>query len=305
MADPFITEFDPPVGRPETLLPGLRRLVAPNASPMTFRGTNTYLLGEGPVAVIDPGPQDQTHLETILEAAGPAGISHILVTHSHVDHSPLSRPLAEATGAPVLAMGPSGAGRSAAMEALAQAGELGGGEGIDRAFVPDRRLAHGEIVEGQGWRIEALATPGHLGNHMCFAWGERVFTGDHVMSWATTMVSPPDGDLTDFMASLELLAAREDDRLYLPGHGAALEDPLAMVHYQIAHRRGREAQILGELAAAPATPAQLARRIYTDVAPGLLPAAERNVLAHLIDLYGKEIVGCEGPLARNAVYYLR
>lgn len=295
MTGPFITDFDPPVGEAEQLAPGLRRLVAPNAAPMTFRGTNTYLLGEDEVAVIDPGPDRPEHLAALLRAIGRARVSHIFVTHSHVDHSPLARALSIRTGAPVLALGTSAFGRRAEMEALAATSALGGGEGVDHAFAPDVILRDGEMVDGPGWRIEVIATPGHFGNHACFAWEGRLFSGDHVMSWATTMVSPPDGDIGDFMASLERLLTRPGDRQYLPGHGAPLDDPQGMVRHQLAHRRQREAQIRAALGAAPGTPADLARRIYTDTPAALLGAAARNVLAHLIDLHRRGLVACDGP----------
>jgi len=304
MADPFITDFDPPVCVAEELAPGLRRVVAPNASPMTFRGTNSYLLGEGEVAVIDPGPDQPEHLEALRRAIGRARVSHIFVTHSHVDHSPLARTLSTLTGAPVLALGTSAYGRRPEMTALAEGGALGGGEGVDNSFAPDVILRDGEVVDGAGWRIDVIATPGHFGNHACFAWDGRVFSGDHVMSWATTMVSPPDGDIGDFMASLERLLTRPGDRQYLPGHGAPLDDPRAMVRHQIDHRRRREAQILAALDAAPGTPADLARRIYTDTPPALLGAAARNVLAHLIDLHRRGIVASDGPPAATARFRL-
>jgi hydroxyacylglutathione hydrolase len=190
------------------------------------------------------------------------------------------------------------------MAALAAAGALGGGEGVDADFAPDLRLDDGATVAGAEWRLTALHTPGHLGNHMCFAWDGQVFTGDHVMSWATTMVSPPDGDIGDFMASLAKLAARAGDRLFLPGHGAPLPDPAAMLAHQAAHRRAREAQILAALADGPDAAGALARRIYTEIPAALLPAAARNVLAHLIDLQRKSIVRCDGPLAADARFAL-
>ncbi|MCB1368067.1 MAG: MBL fold metallo-hydrolase [Rhodobacteraceae bacterium] len=284
---PFNTAFFPEPGIPEELAPGLRRLVAPNASAMTFRGTNTYLLGEAEIAVIDPGPDDPAHYDAILRTVGRAGrISHVLVTHSHVDHSPLAARLARAADAPVLALGDSFSQRSELMARLAARFDLGGGEGVDAGFRPDRRLADGEVVHGGEWQLEALATPGHFSNHLCFAWpGEQaVFSGDHVMGWATTLVSPPDGDLTAFMASLARMAARGDDRCYFPGHGAELADPLGMVAYLADHRRNRESQILAALDDGDATPLALAQRIYTEIPVELIPAAARNVFAHLVDL---------------------
>ena len=285
------------------LEPGLRRVLAPNPSPMTERGTNTYLVGEGRVAVIDPGPADPGHLAAILAALAPGErVEQILVTHAHKDHSPLARPLAERTGAPVLAFGRHDAGRSPVMARLAAAG-LEGGEGIDADFAPDEVLADGAAVEGDGWRIEAVWTPGHLSNHLCFAWEGALFTGDHVMGWASSLVSPPDGDLTAFMASCARLADRSD-RVYFPGHGAPVADPAARIAWLIGHRRAREAQILDELAAGPAAPAALTRAIYRDTPAPLLPAAERNVLAHLIDLTERGLAAPAGALTAASVFGL-
>lgn len=296
--------FDPAPGVPVTLEPGVRRVLAPNPSPMTFRGTNTYLLGAGSIAVIDPGPAIPSHLDAILAALSPGErITHILVTHSHVDHSPLARPLAEATGAPVLAYGDSRAGRSADMERLAAEGLAGGGEGVDAAFAPDERLADGETVAGAGWSVTGLWTPGHFGNHMSFASGDAVFTGDHVMGWASSMVSPPDGDLTAFMASCRALLARRD-RVFYPGHGGAVRDPAARLRWLLSHRESRTEQILSALAAGPAAIPELTARIYHDVDPALLPAAERNVFAHLIDLSRKGRVVPSPRLAVDARYAL-
>lgn len=289
-------DFDPPIGKLETLAPGLQRIVAPNPSPMTYRGTNTYLLGGGSRAVIDPGPLSRPHLEAIL-AAGP--VSHILVTHAHLDHSPLARPLAEATGAPVFAFGHAHAGRSAAMQALARQGPLGGGEGIDIAFQPDEVLADGDTLTGADWQLTALHTPGHLGNHLCFAWGETCFTGDLVMGWASSLVSPPDGDLTDFMTSCRRLAETDWHRFF-PGHGAPVDAPRARLDWLISHRNAREDAILKALDDRPLTAAELARLIYTDTPQALLPAAERNVLAHLIDLTGRARIAPDGTLTATS-----
>ena len=297
-------DFDPPVGQPVTLAPGLRRIVAPNPSPMTYRGTNTYLVGTGDLAVIDPGPPSDAHMAAILGALEPGQrISHVFVTHTHLDHSPLARPLAEATGAPVLAFGTAGAGRSAVMQELAGAGEIGGGEGIDEAFRPDFELDDAQIIEGDGWRFEVLHTPGHIGNHLCLAWGDICFTADHVMGWATSLVSPPDGDLTDFMASCDRLSARRWS-VFHPGHGAPIEDPATRLDWLVSHRRARESAIIAELSRGAATAQDLARAIYTDTPPVLLGAARRNVLAHLVDLYGKSRVEPEGRLTADAAFRL-
>ena len=203
-------DFDPVPGVAEELSPGLRRILAPNPSPMTFRGTNTYLVGTTELAVIDPGPASEPHLQAIMKALAPGQrVTHVFVTHSHLDHSPLARALSDETGAPVLAFGDSLAGRSTVMEQLAATGMVAGGEGVDHDFTPDRGLKDGETVNGSGWTLEVIHTPGHLGNHIALGWGDICFTGDHVMGWASSLVSPPEGDLTDFMASCRRLRARE------------------------------------------------------------------------------------------------
>jgi len=294
------SDFNPPVGLAEDLGNGIRRILAPNPSPMTFRGTNTYLLGETGLAVIDPGPADETHLSAILRAVKPGQrITHILVTHAHLDHSPLAARLAKETGAAVHAYGVAQEGRSAVMERLAASGLGDGGEGIDHDFRPDIRLADGETVEGDGWRITALWTPGHLGNHLCFQSRGTIFSGDLVMGWASSLVSPPDGDLTDFMTSCQRLKSVGAE-IFHSGHGAPINDPLARLDWLISHRRTREASILRELRSGPATAHALAHRIYTDTPAALLPAATRNVLAHLIDLMGQNIVTPIDPLSSSA-----
>ncbi|MDA7967297.1 MBL fold metallo-hydrolase [Ruegeria sp.] len=294
--------FNPVPGQAMTLAPGLRRIVAPNPSPMTYRGTNTYLLGDRDIAVIDPGPLIEAHLDAILNALEPGQrISHILVTHSHLDHSPLAAPLSHRTGAPVLAFGGPQAGRSAIMTRLAQQGLAGGGEGIDSEFRPDQEVSDGQMIEGDDWTLEVIHTPGHLGNHIALAWGDTCFTADHVMGWASSLVSPPDGDLTDFMAACYRLRER-DWSVFHPGHGAPVTDPTARLDWLINHRLGREAQILTALDDTPATAQDLARRIYTETPEALLPAAERNVFAHLVDLTGKSRVAAIGDLSATAQF---
>lgn len=284
--------------------PGVRRLRAPNPSPMTLDGTNTYLLGERRIGVIDPGPDDTAHLDAILQAIGDGEVSHILVTHAHVDHSPLARRLASLTGAPVLAFGPATAGRRPVMERLARAGHAGGGEGIDAQFAPDVTLADGDTVTGDEWQLRALHTPGHLSNHMCFAKGGTVFTGDHVMGWASSLVSPPDGDLTAFMASCAKLRDVPAET-YLPGHGSPVERPLHRLEWLISHRQGREAEILSALSEGADTARDLATAIYTDTPAALLPAATRNVFAHLINLSERACVVHTGDLSADAVFSLK
>ncbi|MEL6700680.1 MAG: MBL fold metallo-hydrolase [Pseudomonadota bacterium] len=288
------------------LAPSLRCLRAPNPSPLTGTGTNTYLIGTEAVVVIDPGPDIEAHLDAILTAIGDATCAAILVTHSHLDHTALVPRLAAATGAPTYGFGDVNAGRSAVMQALIESPEgsaLGGAEGRDAAFVPDHTLGDGEVLHWDGDPITALWTPGHFNNHLCFAWRDVLFTGDLVMGWSTSLVSPPDGDLTQFMASCAQLADRSD-RAYYPGHGDPVTAPATRVRDLIAHRQVREAQILEALDTAPGTPGDITARVYTDVAPHLWPAAERNVLAHLIDLHSRGLVTCAPGLSRSAIFTL-
>ena len=300
-------DFDPPIGIAETLEPGLRRIVAPNPSPMTYRGTNTYLVGHQELCVIDPGPTSPAHLEAIKAAIGPdTHLKCIIVTHSHIDHSPLARPLAQSYDhkIPIYAYGSAEAGRSVAMQQLLASGMSGGGEGIDADFSPDISIDESDEIVVDDMHLEVLHTPGHIGNHICLAWGDRCFTADHVMGWASSLVSPPDGDLTDFMASCHKLAAR-DWRVFYPGHGAPIEAPQGRLSWLIAHRQSREADIRETLGEGPATATALARKIYTDTPAALLGAAARNVLAHLIDLVGKDQVTFVPPLREETTFALK
>jgi glyoxylase-like metal-dependent hydrolase (beta-lactamase superfamily II) len=273
------------VGKDGLVLPGrLRRVLAPNPSPMTGPGTWTDIIGAGRVAVIDPGPALEPHLQAILAALEPGEqVEAILVTHAHLDHSALAPALSRATEAPILAYGTASDGRSAVMQRLVSAGMESGGEGLDSGFLPDRRLADGEVVSGPDWALRAVLTPGHLGGHLCFGWEDVLFSGDHVMGWAPSLVSPPDGDMGAYMASLARLAG-ESWRLMLPAHGDPILDTAARLEELTRHRRGREAQVFEALAAGPAKLAEVTVRVYDGLAPGLMPAASRNALAHLIDL---------------------
>ncbi len=269
----------PEAGNAVEVTPGIRRILAPNASPMTHWGTNTYLLGVDEVVLIDPGPTSDAHLVALKAAIGGAPVSHVLITHAHLDHSPLAR----AFDAPVLAFGAATEGRRPTMQQLAELGSVGGGEGVDSAFAPDQYIADGEILQTGAGDIEVIHTPGHMSGHLSFAIGDLVFTGDHVMGWASTLISPPDGDLASFRASCERLARRHD-RAYLPGHGGAIDAPAERLSWLIAHRNAREAEILKALESGPTPISAITRRVYTDIPPKMLPMAERNVLAHLIDL---------------------
>lgn len=295
--------FSPQTGIAEILAPDLRRVLAPNPSPMTWLGTNTYLLGTKDIAVIDPGPNLPAHMDAILSALVPSQrITHIVVTHSHVDHSPLARPLSEHTGAPVLAFGDSQSGRSAAMQACLDAGLKSGGEGIDQDFSPDILLTDNQSFTAGDQTLTALHTPGHMGNHMCFEWNDQLFCGDLVMGWASSLVSPPDGDLTDFMASCRRLLTRNITSMH-SGHGAPISAPHDRLEWLITHRLSREAQILEHLTLAPAHANALARAIYTETPPALLPAATRNVFAHLIDLLGKNVIATEDTPSETALFH--
>ena len=276
---------EPPNDIVEQVHPKVRRLLAGNPSPFTFTGTQTYIVGAGEVAVVDPGPDLPDHIEAILAATDGERIAAILCTHTHRDHSPASRPLAAATGAPVVGCAP-----------LAIEDE---GPRADAAFdfdyAPDRVLEEGEEAAGDGWTLCAVATPGHTSNHLCFALaGEGVlFTGDHVMGWSTTVVSPPDGDMADYMASLNRLLGR-DDLIYFPAHGPAVETPHAHVRALIVHRRMREKQILAQIEAGERRIRAMVEAMYRDIDPRLHPAAGRSVLAHLRDLEQRGMVRAEG-----------
>ena len=276
---------EPPTGTVEQVHPLVRRLLAANPSPFTYTGTQTYIVGAGEVAVIDPGPDLPDHVEAILVATKGERIAAIVCTHTHRDHSPASRPLAEATGAPIVGCAPL---------ALEDDGPRADAA-FDFDYRPDRALKDGGRIEGEGWALEALATPGHTSNHLCFALAAEgiLFTGDHVMGWSTTVVAPPDGDMAAYMASLDRLLA-QDDRVYFPAHGPAVEKPHAHVRALIAHRRMREKQILAQIDAGEGRIPQMVAAMYRDIDPRLHPAAGRSVLAHLIDLEQRGLVGRHG-----------
>jgi glyoxylase-like metal-dependent hydrolase (beta-lactamase superfamily II) len=266
-------------GRIEQVDPLVRRLLAPNPSPFTFTGTQTHIVGRGEVAVIDPGPDIPSHVDALLAATSGERIVAILCTHTHRDHSPGARPLARATGAPIIGCAP-----------LAMTDESED-ESFDPDYVPDRVLADGALVEGPGWTLETVATPGHTSNHLCFALKESraLFSGDHVMGWSTSIVSPPDGDMGAYVRSLEKLLTRED-AVYYPAHGPAVEEPRKLVRGLILHRRQREAGILAQLRAGQGSITAIVANLYQAIDPRLHPAAARSVLAHLIDLEGRGLV---------------
>ena len=269
----FNRDFDPAHGEAVALSPLVRRVVVNNPGPYTFKGTSTFIVGRGQVAVIDPGPDDDAHFAALLAALRGETVTHILVTHSHADHSPLARRLNEATGAPTYAEG--------AVDAPASGG-LRLDASIDHAFQPDVALADGDTVTGPGWTLDALFTPGHMSNHMCFALKEEqaLFAGDHVMAWATSVIAPPDGDMGQYFASLRKLLDRED-RIYHPGHGPSKPDPAPLVRGYLAHRRMREEAIRARVAQGARTVSAIVAAIYADVDPKLHGAAALSTRAHL------------------------
>ncbi|GAA0737426.1 MBL fold metallo-hydrolase [Sphingomonas japonica] len=265
-----------PTGQAVLLSPLVTRVLAPNPSPYTYTGTQTHLVGDRRVAVIDPGPDDPAHLEALLAAIDGRETVAIVCTHTHRDHSPLSRALTAATGAPIIGCAPLALGDP----------ETRSDAAFDFDYVPDRILGDGDGLEGDGWTLEAVATPGHTSNHLAFALPQEaaLFTGDHVMGWSTSIVSPPDGDMGAYMTSLDTLIGR-DDAVYYPGHGEAVRDnPQRLARSMLGHRKQREGQIVRLLATGEASVADLVARMYVGLDPRLVPAAERSVLAHLIDL---------------------
>ena len=279
----------------------VRLLLAPNPSPMTHWGTNTYILGRGHVAVIDPGPKSPAHLAAILQATKGEVITHILVTHAHADHSPLARVLSDKTGAPVSGFGPAEAGRSVLMTKLAQSDALEGGEGLDSGFDPDVRIGDGDTITGEDWQLGVLHTPGHFAGHLSFVFGDHIFSGDHVMDWSSTLISPPDGDLGAFMTTCKTLKRKRAARLYA-GHGGPIDAPEERLEWLINHRLTRENAILQTLSSTPLSLSQITERVYTDVPRQVLPAAARNVFAHLIDLVERNEIMATPTLSTKAQF---
>jgi glyoxylase-like metal-dependent hydrolase (beta-lactamase superfamily II) len=296
----FDRSFDLAPGAVDEPMPGIRRIVANNPGPFTFKGTVSYIVGRGKVAIIDPGPDDATHVAALLDAVRGETVTHVFVTHTHRDHSPAVPAIKAATGAEVLAEGPH---RPARPLHVGETGRLEASNDVD--FRPDRRLADGEVVAGAGWTVEAVTTPGHTANHMAFALREQdvLFSGDHVMAWSTSIVAPPDGAMTDYMASLEKLA-RRPERTYFPGHGGAVREAPAFVEGYVRHRRDREASILHRLAKGAADIPTLVRAIYIGIDPRLVTAAGLSVLAHLEDLVARDKVITEGPPSITGIYRL-
>ena len=293
---PYVREIDVEYGRCDQVSPLIRRVIAKNPGPFTYTGTGTYIVGRGEVAVIDPGPDQPEHLEAILAALQPGErVSHILVTHHHSDHSPLAGPLKERTGAAI---------HGCAIGMRAEESTIRTEAGADFGFAPDESLCGGgQILKGPDWTLEAVATPGHTSNHICFALKEEnaFFSGDHIMGWSTTVITPPDGDMTDYMESLEKVKAGGYDVLW-PTHGPPVRDVTAFIDAYIAHRRAREAQVLKAVADGYSKIVEVVPVLYADVDPRLHPAAARSVLGHMIDLTRRGLVRTDGEPGIDSAY---
>lgn len=302
MADPaFDLEFQPAYGTAVKVAENVQRLTVNNPSAFTFHGTNSYIVGGHSVAVIDPGPEDEAHFQALMRALEGREVTHIFVSHTHRDHSPLAKRLKAATGAITVAEGPHRAARP-----LHEGERNPFAESADSGFMPDLALGDNETVTGDGWALTALHTPGHTANHAAFALDRDgiVFSADHVMAWATTIVAPPDGAMSDYMASLERLLER-DDRLFLPGHGGPVNDPAAFMRGLRTHRRMREKAVLTRIKAGDRTIAEMVKVIYRSTDPRLHGAAALSVLAHIEDLIEKGLVETDGPPWLTGIYLPR
>ncbi|ABD05873.1 Beta-lactamase-like [Rhodopseudomonas palustris HaA2] len=287
---PFNRDFPLQAGVVEEVRPGLRRVLCNNPSPFTFTGTVSYIIGTGKVAIVDPGPDSEAHAQALIDAVKGETVTHILVTHTHKDHSPGTPRLKALTGATVYAEGPHRASRP-----YFESETVSTESGADRAFRPDVTIRDGDVIEGDGWAVEAVATPGHTANHMAFAWKERdaIFVGDHIMGWSTSIVAPPDGSMVDYMESLDRLMAR-DEQLYLSGHGAEILEGPRYSRFLKRHRQAREASILHRLAKGETDIPTMVRAIYIGIDPRLIGAAGYSVLAHLEDLVIRGVVTTDG-----------
>ncbi len=295
---PFVRDMDFVYGEPQKVSPLIRRLVANNPGPFTFRGTGVYIVGKGDVAIIDPGPASESHIEALLRAIEGERLTHIFVTHRHQDHSPAAHPLAERTGAKVYA--------STIPVKPSECDSIRLEAGDDLVFVPDIAVGGGERFSGPGWTIEVVATPGHTSHHLAYALLEEnaLFTGDHIMGWSTTIIGPPDGDMTEYLNSLEKVRDRNFTTLW-PTHGPPVRDVRPFVDAYLAHRLEREAQVIAQLASGKRLIKDMVAEMYADVDKRLHPAACHSVLAHIIRLVELGRVGCDGPPCVDNEYWLR
>ncbi len=316
VAIPYVRDLQVRYGEVDIVSPLIRRVVANNPNPFTYLGTGTYLIGRGEVAVLDPGPDDPAHVAAVLAALAPGErVTHLVITHTHIDHSPAARLLQEATGAPTFGYGPHGPVDDSDDRVVFGDPEADGDpsspeprEGPDRSFRPDVFVRDGAIVEGDGWSLEAVHTPGHASNHLCYLLREEdiLCSGDHVMGWSTSVIAPPDGHLGDYMASLEKLLDRPQDHSYLPTHGPVVPDPHVLVRAFLAHRLERSEQILEALSAGPATIAELVPRLYAEISKRLWRGAAASMYAHLLHLHELGMVeGDDGESPRRTSRFRR
>ncbi|BAT61555.1 hydroxyacylglutathione hydrolase [Variibacter gotjawalensis] len=294
---PFQKKFNLAPGVVDEVLPGIRRIVAPNPGPFTFTGTVTYILGHGNVAIIDPGPDSPEHVAKVLQAIEGETLTHVFITHTHRDHSPGLRHVKAKFDVPAYGEGPHRASRP--LHEFETTIDVGG----DQDFKPDVVIRDGDVIKGDGWALEAVATPGHTANHMAFALQgtDILFSGDHVMGWSTSIVAPPDGSMQDYMASLAKLRERNED-LYLPGHGGEVRDARRYVKHFVAHRKARETSILKNLSETPTDIPSLVQKIYVGLDQRLRGAAALSVLAHLEDLVARGAVMTDGEPSIKGLY---
>lgn len=293
---PYRREMQFDYGAVDQVGPGIRRVIANNPSPFTFAGTGTYILGTGNVAVIDPGPADEAHIQALLDATAGETITHVLVTHTHMDHSPGCALLRRHSDAPTFAYGPHGAGKAEEGVPVEEGGDMN--------FEPDVRVTDGQVISGGDWSVECVYTPGHTSNHMCYALREAkaLFTGDHVMGWSTSIISPPDGDMAAYMASLNKLLER-DDALYWPTHGPSIDDPKTHVRAFIEHRQEREAQILACIDQNVELINDMVPQMYAGTPEFMYPAAARSVYAAIEYLLQRGTLTCEGTPGLHSRYH--
>ena len=295
---PFVREIEFEYGVVDQVSPMIRRVIARNPTPFTFHGTGTYIVGQGEVAVIDPGPLVDEHVEALIAAVAGETVTHILITHTHIDHSPAAAPFKQATGAPTYGFGPHQPGSTW------QNADLPLYRGGDADFVPDHVIGDGDVISGNGWTFEAVHTPGHTHNHLCFHLRDEnaLFSGDHVMGWSTTIVSPPDGDMRDYMRSLEMLIDRED-AIYWPTHGPPITNPALHVGALITHRVERENAIGRVLADGIHRIPEIVTTLYVDLPEKMHGAAARTVLSHLVHMIQTGRAHCDGPPDADSLFY--
>lgn len=295
MPVPFVKDIEFEYGKVQQVSPLIRRVIANNPGPFTYMGTGTYIVGKGNVGIIDPGPLDDDHIASLLAVLDGETITHQIITHTHRDHSPAAAPMKEKTAAPTYGYGPHHGNMKAPKVE----------EGGDWDFRPDHVVQDGDVVEGNGWTLEAVHTPGHTSNHLCFNLKEEnaLFTGDHVMGWSTSVISPPDGDMAHYMHSLRKVLDR-DDSVFWPTHGPPIRDPKPFVQSFLDHRARREEQIRQCIADGQNTIAEMVPIIYINADKRLYPAAGRSVLSHLIQMQDEERVRCEGEANIDSVYEL-